>query len=64
MVVTIKADVSWVDAFARTGAHVLIGVVVGILGLGLAACDIPVGREAMAMGFTWAARSMWGSKDD
>ena len=51
----------WVDVFSRTGAHVLAGVVVGLAGLIVAALDIPVGREAMATGFTWAARSMWGS---
>jgi hypothetical protein len=64
MVVKIKGNIHWVDAFSRTGAHVLCGMIVGILGLGLAAFDIPVGKEAMATGFTWAARSMWGSKDD
>ena len=54
---------SWLDAFSRSGAHVFLGVMVGLVGLGIAAAGIPVGKEAMAIGFTWAARSMWGSKD-
>ena len=54
-------DKSWVDMFSRTGAHVLAGLIVGMTGLIIAALDIPIGREAMATGFTWAARSMWGT---
>lgn len=54
----------FIDSFNRTGAGVLIGVLVGTLGLILAAVGYPIGERAMDIGYAWAARSMWGNSND
>jgi hypothetical protein len=56
-----KENIMWTDSFNRPGGHILLGVLVGTLGLIMAAAGYPIGERAMVMGYTWAARSMWGS---